>query len=756
MQKWVGASGSMKEELLAKPFETLCEHTTKVLEVFLSIKHSFEDVKECLGEPGFWDHLFCACALHDVGKGAAGFQTMLKTIAEKGRSPSWGYRHEILSASFINVLPFDEESLREIGLAIITHHRSLDIIREKYNTTYKPGKDFFEEKTAELDSNMDRINDFLGDIFQKSRKYGGKAIRLGKVTSDDLIDFYEYGIRGRKTDEPQDHTKLYRIFLKGFLNACDHLASAHRDSILYAIDNIEKLFTFEINSIQQIAKGSIGNTLLTAPTGSGKTEAGLLWAQKNQNLLFGKRTIYILPYRTSINAMYVRMKSLFKEEEIVSLLHGKSSYFLYKHLSTTDEDYSDVDYKTIANKISSMRSFSRKIYAPYKILTPFQILKPFFGSKNFEMNFCEFYNSLLIIDEIHSYEPNITGMIIGILQKLISTYEAKVLIMSATVPSFLIQLLTQELTIENRIDLDKKELDKFSRHRIFILSGTVLDYIDKILEDAENGKRVLVVCNTVARAQEVFSFFSKEHKSLLLHSRFTFADREKIESKIKKINILVATQVVEVSLNISFDTLYTEPAPIDALLQRFGRVNRRGWEVKKLAPVYVFSQGSENDKYIYKPWGIVSETMKLLWKMDGAVLKESAVHSLMDMVYSSKYLSEWRADFERARKFTLESYQSLIPLYDNFNLESLYALIDSVEIVPHQMKEEYLETVNKGRFFDAMGYFLPVSYGRFSVLKENSLVDSDEGGAFFVKTKYSRELGLTFEECDIDDISTII
>jgi CRISPR-associated endonuclease/helicase Cas3 len=746
----------MKEELLAKPFESLEEHTTRTLDVFFSIKKSFEDITEYTEEPKFWNHLFCACALHDVGKGATGFQDMLRTIAEKGKSPSWGYRHEVLSASFVRLLPFDEMTLKEIGLAIISHHKSLDEIKERYSTLYRTGERRFQEKIAELKPNIPQINVFLDRIFGKSKEYTGTPIRTATISENDLINFYEFAIRGGKTDELENNKKKYRIFLKGLLNACDHLASANRNSILYAVKELESLFPFEINAIQRAAKASTGNTLLTAPTGLGKTEAGLLWANRNQNSVHGKRILYMLPYRTSINAMYLRMKALFAKDDMVSLLHGKSSYFLYKYISETDEDYYNTDYKTIARKISNMKSFSRKIYSPYKILTPFQILKPFFGSKNFEMNFCEFYGSLLIVDEIHSYEPNIAGMIVGVLQELLSGYRARVLLMSATIPQFLADVITGDLNIKNKISLDNAKLDQFSRHRIFVLNGTILDHIDKIKKSVVTGRRILIVCNTVDRAQEVFSLLSEGHKAILLHSRFTFKDRERIEKKIKRVGILVATQVVEVSLDISFDILYTEPAPIDALLQRFGRVNRRGWKSGKIAPVYIFSEGSQYDKFIYKPWETVLATVKVLKELDGNILKESAIQALMDTVYSPKFLSEWDKEYQRAREFTLESYKSLIPLYDNPYLDSLYALIDSVEVVPYKMKDIYLERVNEGRFYDAMGYFLPISHRRFCILREKNLLESDKNRIFFVKTEYSQKWGLTFEECENHDFLSII
>lgn len=745
----------MREEILAKPFETLYEHTTKALDVFFSIKNAFEDVSERVEEPEFWDHLFTALVLHDIGKSAEGFQAMLKALNGEGKSPPWGYRHEILSASFVKTLPFNEEKIKEIGRAIIFHHKDLREIKERYNTTYLPGKNLLKKRILELEPNIEEINTFIVKMSQKSVKYLGKPIDIAQIRStDDLIDFYDLGVRRFPEDEIDEKTKMYRIFLKGFLNACDHLSSASRSSILFAVNNIENLLTFEINKIQHDAKESQDSCLLVAPTGSGKTEAGLLWTEKNQNNMQAKRVIYILPYRTSINAMFLRMKDLFQKDEIINIIHGKSSYFLYKYLSVLDENSNNLDYRTLAKRIANMKSFSKKIYAPYKILTPFQILKPFFGCKNFEMNFCEFYNSLIIVDEIHTYEPNIVGMLVGILQKLTEQYNAKFFLMSATVPTYLVDMLKERLPIERMITLNKNELDIYTRHRVFILDGTVFNHIDTILTDVEEGKRVLIVCNTVKRAQDVFLILSKKCDAVLLHSRFTYGDRDSIEKTIEEAKVLVATQVVEVSLNISFDVLYSEPAPVDALLQRFGRVNRRGWEFGKVSPVYIFTEGSKYDKYIYKPWEIVAESLKVLGGLNGTILKESMIQSLMDTVYSKEKLRIWAEEFERARESIFESYKSLIPTEYDSNLETLFALIDSVEIIPYQLRDDYLIKINEGKLLEAMGYFVPISYRGFSMLRENDLIEAEDN-TFFAKANYSRKMGLTFEKYEHEEGSYI-
>ena len=103
--------------------------------------------------------------------------------------------------------------------------------------------------------------------------------------------------------------------------------------------------------------------------------------------------------------------------------------------------------------------------------------------------------------------------------------------------------------------------------------------------------------------------------SALLHGKFILKDREKIESKLDDLNLLVGTQAIEVSLDIDYDVLYSEPAPFDALIQRFGRVNRRGWQKNIIKPVKVFTHGSDSDKYIYD-LNIVKNTLDILKDID--------------------------------------------------------------------------------------------------------------------------------------------
>ena len=116
-------------DLLAKPDESLLQHTENTLRVFKSIKNAYPNVPEICGVSNFWEHLFYSLFLHDFGKAAIGFQDYLKG------GKSWKYRHEILSASFINSLEgiYDKSILQAIGLCIMTHHKDINEL-DRYDT----------------------------------------------------------------------------------------------------------------------------------------------------------------------------------------------------------------------------------------------------------------------------------------------------------------------------------------------------------------------------------------------------------------------------------------------------------------------------------------------------------------------------------------------------------------------------------------------------------------------------------------------
>ena len=734
-------------ELLAKsnPPETLVEHTENCLSVYFSMRETMPFLAEISGDPDFFDHLFYTVALHDFGKAATGFQAQLRSAAEP-----WNYRHEILSAGFVVGLDLPLRIKQAIGLAILTHHKDVQILRDRYPCfpPQNPGYETWQTKIAELEPNWDALMQIQEQI---RCWYQGENCRFTPLPSlDGFINGYKDFLVPYFNDfEDRELTALhgrYGMLLRGCMIACDHLASAGKTKIYRALDDLDGHLCSQIeqkgrafrgwDEFQDNAATTSGHLMLSAPTGSGKTEAAMLWSDANESESLGRRVFYVLPYTASINAMYDRLLNLLSEDRI-GLLHGKANYFLYR--SMVDKEYTPDEARIETRETQNL---TRKIYRPYKILTPFQLLKAFFGMRGFEMQFAEMAGGLFIFDEIHAYDPHTTALILTMVERLRQDYGSQFCIMTATMPRFLKEMFVSAIGETAEVEMSSEERDQFTRHRVRLFDGGILDSIPEIIEQLEGGRRILVVCNTVKQAQTVFERLRPSATNpQLLHSRFILRDRERIEKELVDADLLVGTQAVEVSLDIDFDVLFTEPAPIDALIQRFGRVNRRG--EKDICDVCICHEGGENDKYIYST-GRVQPTLDAFTEVD--ILYESQVQNLIDTVYGDGYAPKEQETFNNARTLFNRHLQNVVPfIEDKSGREEFTGLFKSVEVVPSDYECEFLSHIEAKRFYDAMAYITSISQQQFMRLHNEGQVYKQEGQPF-VRVRYDSECGLALDE----------
>lgn len=733
--------------------ETLQQHTENTLKVLKSIKEAYPNIPELCEENNFWSYLFYSLFLHDFGKASIDFQKKLKK-----ENNEWNnYRHEILSTSFVTSLNLSEEDRKIIGLGIITHHKDISQLNDKYHGFRSKNElKIFNEKLDTLKPNFNELIEYFDQVPILSQKYLDYTLEKPRqLEFNDLNNEYpkiatEYYNRVDEYKEGLDDKcrlqSLFGVFLRGFLMSCDHLASASEYELKYAKKEFKSLKNFKnLRTTQELASKTKGDAFLVAPTGSGKTEASWLWAINNQNELFSKRVFYFLPFTASINAMYERFQKEYGKD-LIGLIHGKASYYLYKSLEKGT-------YKEKREQVKNIRSMTKKIYLPYKVLTPFQIIKYFFQVKGFEIGLSELANSLLIFDEIHAYNPRTTALIISILRILKKEYNVSILIMSATLPTFLVELFKRELGINNFIKLPENEIDSYTRHRTKIIEGSIFDNLNKIRQELSNGKRVLVICNTVQNAQKVFKELDDIEESALLHSRFILKDREKIESKLEDLTLLVGTQALEVSLDIDYDVLYSEPAPLDALIQRFGRINRKGWETNTIKTVNICTIGSDYDKYIYDE-EIVQKTITLLNKED--ILYESKIQKLIDEVYGEGYNEREQKEYDDTFTSFNNMYDDFAPFINEKSSENeFYKMFKQFEVVPLEFQEEYYKLIKEKEFYEASAYFVNISYKQFAIQYNKGNISN--GGesygkdTYFIDVEYDSELGLLLNQKEDDD-----
>ena len=166
-------------------------------------------------------------------------------------------------------------------------------------------------------------------------------------------------------------------------------------------------------------------------------------------------------------------------------------------------------------------------------------------------------------------------------------------IITATFPPVLKDFMEQYGLADRCLFADfTEDPDILIRHKVSIQYSEM--YLEEIAKQGKT-KKVLVICNTVSRAQEVYEKLRERNDSVwLLHSRFIRRDRNLLEQKIMEFSesdeagIWVTTQIVEASLDIDFDILHTEMCTADSLLQRMGRCNRKGRRIPELSNIFVY------------------------------------------------------------------------------------------------------------------------------------------------------------------------
>lgn len=330
----------------------------------------------------------------------------------------------------------------------------------------------------------------------------------------------------------------------------------------------------------------------------------------------------MLPFQASINAMYKRIKKMVSEDTDVRLLHAAS------RLVADDETKQEVQLQPFVG-------------ANIKVLTPHQISNIIFGSMGFEANLIDLKGCDVILDEVHTYQAETQAMVVEIVKVLLRN-DCRVHIGTATMPTSLYNKLLDILggpKTVYEVKLTEDELHTYDRHIIYKHEAfeELLNIVDEALGNQE---KLLLVFNTVKASQEAYQKLIDlfpDVPSMLIHSRFRRKDRRdrevKLEEEFNKGEdpcFVVSTQVVEVSLDINFDRMITEAAPLDALIQRFGRINRKRLPEKErsIKPVHVIKPGKRTLPYDKET---VCKSFDLL--PDGEKLKTVETQQMIDEVY---------------------------------------------------------------------------------------------------------------------------
>jgi CRISPR-associated endonuclease/helicase Cas3 len=692
------------------PAITLKEHIDDCLLVFNFLKTAFPNAAAISGiGERFWEVLKIAIICHDLGKAHKEFQYLLDE-----KPNQWNFqRHELFSIPFIDALvDFDKEIIHLIKLVVAGHHKDFEELQGKL-AFYETGDSFgmlptLTDRKSFTEAFTENIQ--IEETFGLLKEYKVNITTIHAKSLEGLIRMY---VKLPYRQEVKTYFTLMMLF--GGLKWCDHLGSARINS-LFKLDNED--FQYLHNTIyqpyahQKQSSDIVGNLLLIAPTGSGKTESAFMWLQNQLHHSGQGRVFYVLPFTASINAMFERLKKDIGKDK-VGMLHGKLSDYLNNYF-----DELQYDARIKKESIQTLKEKYRSIITPIKITTPFQLLKHLFGLKGYEQGLFEMAGSHLIFDEIHAYNPETFAQIKVLIEFAIQHLQTKVMIMTATMPRFMQKELEEVLGIFKTVKADADLYNNFRRHRIVLQEGLLSDSLEKIKHQLKIGKKVLVVCNTVKSAQKAFlnlKTTTNENETVLLHGSFSGKDRSRKEKDLMAdtIKLLVGTQAIEVSLDIDYDIIYTEPAPIDALIQRFGRVNRR--RSKGICDCVVFKEHNSEDKYIYN-LATVEKTLVALSKIidsNAGIVDEALLQSSIDEVYN-----DWDADdkkkFDEQYLYLKDALKSLSPMFKNkHSEEDFYKQFDGVKILPQCNKVIYESLLTDLDFIGAESEKVQIRKGRF-------------------------------------------
>lgn len=414
--------------------------------------------------------------------------------------------------------------------------------------------------------------------------------------------------------------------------ACDQpLAVREPDS---ADQLFEDRFHFAPRGFQKTIFNTIANTknpglvIIEAPTGCGKTEAALAAAEQlaaktqRSGLFFG------LPTQATANSIFARvypwLDSVVRDYDNTQsfrLQHGKSLLNpLMNQLTSHHDDQTrasniDTDEKADNSIIVNQWFSGRKTASldDFVVGTVDQFLLVSLKQKHLMLRHLGFDKKVVIIDEVHAYDAYMQQYLDKVLEWM-GAYRVPVILLSATLPadkrtefvrcylrgygggtpSLLYQdtdlqtirypLLTYTDGSSVKQNTDFEAMEQRTVHIKKIPDNSLMANISSLLE---NGGVIGVIVNTVRRAQDMASVLAEKYGKenvMLLHSSFIAADRAKIEDELlKRIGkggnrperlIVVGTQVIEQSLDIDFDAVFTDLCPMDLLIQRIGRLQR--------------------------------------------------------------------------------------------------------------------------------------------------------------------------------------
>jgi len=576
------------------------------------------------------------CAVHDIGKFSDGFQNQIPAIVAvlRGVSLNTVYRekHWSLGYSFWReyadkVFGWDKNTILDFFDAWFSassgHHGRPPKLE---NNSYFDVKQFPVSEVIKFISNVKEIVGMPVDIkFLIKDEYLMKELSWLIAGLMVLADWIGSNSRWFSFRQIEQSLKEYWE-QKALPQAKNAINESGILPVLSAKESkITQMFDYEQTTpLQMLAEqmpiSKNGNLFIVEEiTGAGKTEAALMLAHRLMTAGYADGLYFGLPSMATANAMHERVEQVYRKlfvdasNPAIVLAHSASRQYLA--LENSAKEFVDGDDGENAQADVKAWLFDNRkkaLLAHVGIGTIDQALLAILPARHQSLRLLGLHRKVLIVDEVHAYE-SYTNKLLCTLLKFHAAQGGSAILLSATLPVCARkQFLTafsegKDMTYDSRAVLNtgyplvtgitgvdfsentvESPLELYREVKIDLVYEEK-DVMDRIMGAVESGKNICWVRNTVFDAQAAYEVVSKHlntERIILFHARYVLGDRLLIENKIieqfgKNSNavmrsgkVVIATQVVEQSLDIDFDCMITDLAPIDLIIQRAGRLCR--------------------------------------------------------------------------------------------------------------------------------------------------------------------------------------
>ena len=568
--------------------------------------------------PSATNTLALIAALHDIGKISPGFQSKRADLCKSLEGLGFGFpkfatsNHGKIAASCLSDLLQEELYCPEESASVLSH-----VLAAHHGVFVGP--EGVLPDGHEWDSARRDIIHFLAEIFEvESLKYtsipstADALLLAGLLTVADWLG---------SSEEHFSYVGTRHLEIPTYIGDCckraqDLVKGQWTGSFVKSEKSFIDLFPFPPNPCQE-AVLNVTNSLqhpmliiVESPMGTGKTEA----AQAAYSILASRNDLrgmyYALPTQATGNAMFPRMRSFLEKLDVT----GQAELHLIHANADLNPAYEELKLNSInnfeGNVVASSWFTARKrgILAGYGTGTIDQALLSVLRVRHFFLRLFGLSGKLLILDEVHAYDAYMTEEIFRLIGWL-SNCASSVVLLSATLPKARRQKLIEAFSPSAIFDatphypcvigvdvtgnVEWEEIKGLEESGI-TFSPVISSQKEKtaksvhlLKEKLADGGCAACILNTVSDAQTIYDAVIKEihdAKVILFHSRFTLGRRLAIEEQILSYygkngtrpqkGIVVATQVIEQSLDVDFDLMISDLAPIDLLFKRAGRLHR--------------------------------------------------------------------------------------------------------------------------------------------------------------------------------------